>query len=341
MSGGPKPTPVPRPKPTPVRREAVAAPAPTPVRLPRGRSDRAQSGIPNPARSKRVAAEPMPVRRPPRDSDRAQGRIRHPARSKAPAPTPTPVGIDPRIKRRRIEVIRHNGRRRLYVLLTALGVVAVLVGLVGATQSPLLDVDHVEVTGAVHTPIPEVVAAGRLDTGPQMVDVDPKTVARRVEKLPWVASATATRQWPATVKITVVERKDVASIPAVDGKWAVADADGHVLAVVDGRPNTMPSVAGAPPATTAGVPLDPSGRMAMRVAAALPEELRSKTVELRVVDGGIDLALLEGGVVRLGEAPAQLSEKLDAAITVLRTLELRRIAVLDVRVPRAPVLTRR
>jgi cell division protein FtsQ len=338
VTGGPKPTPVPRPKPTPVRREAVTAPAPTPVRVPPERSRRAQSGIPNPARSKGPAAEPKPtpVRVPPADSDRAPGRMRPSARSKGPA------AIDPRIKRRRIEVTRHNGRRRLYVVLTALGVVAVLVGLVGATQSPLLDVDHVEVTGALHTPVPEVVAAGGLDTGPQMVDVDPKSVARQVEKLPWVASATATREWPATVKIAVVERKDVASTPAADGKWAVADADGHVLAIVDGRPNTMPSVAGAPLAKAAGVPLEPAGRMAMHVAAALPDELRSKTVELRVgADGGVDLALLEGAVVRLGEAPAQLSEKLDAAITVLRTLELRRIAVLDVRVPRAPVLTRR
>lgn len=312
MTGGPKPTPVPRPKPTPVRREAVVAPQPTPVRVP-------------------------PTQAPPR-----QARPKPVAKPVKPVAEAAPVIVDPRIKRRRIEVTRHNGRRRLYVLLAALGVVALLVGLVAATRSPLLDVDHVDVAGAVHTPYAEVVAAGRLDTGPQMLDVDPKVVARRVARLPWVASATATREWPATVKITVVERVDVASIPAVDGKWAVADAEGHVLAIVDGRPPTMPSVAGAGLARAAGDSLDPPGRLAMHVAAALPEELRTKTVELRVgADGGVDLALLGGGVVRLGEAPAQLAEKLDAAITVLRTLDLKRIDVLDVRVPRAPVLTRR
>lgn len=305
MSSGPKPTPVPRPKPTPVRRQAVTAPQPTPVQRP----DR---------------------------SDRAQGRIRPSARSNGT------VVVDPRVKRRRIEVARDAGRKRLHILLAGLGVVVLAVGLVGATQSPLLDVDHVEVTGATHTAYDDVVAAGGLDAGPQMLDVDTKGVARRVARLPWVASATAKREWPATVRIAVVERTDVASIPAVEGKWAVADAEGHVLEIVDGRPPTMPSVAGAGPAEAAGVRLGPRGRLAMQVAAALPAELRSKTVEVAVVpDGGIDLALLGGGVVRIGEAPAQLAEKLDAAVTVLRTLDLKAIGVLDVRVPRAPVLTRR
>lgn len=309
MSRDPKPTPVPRARPTPVRRDAVVArprpgpgPAPTPVRA---ASFRAQSDIPASARKEAVR-------------------------------------IDPRIKRRRIEVARDAGRKRLRVLFVSLGVVVLAVGLVMVTRSPVLDVDHVEVAGAVHTPYADIVTTGRLADSPQMLDVDTAAVARRIGKLPWVASATAKREWPATVRIDIVERKDVASLPAEGGKWAVSDADGHVLAVVDGRPDAMPSVAGAELADAPGAMLGARGRVAMQVAAALPFELRSKTIELVVLtDGTVDLAIVGGGVVRLGEVPAQLSDKLDAAVTVLRTLAPKSIGVLDVRVPRAPVLTRR
>ena len=311
MSRDPKPTPVPRARPTPVRRDAVVArprprpgpgPAPTPVRA---ASFRAQSDIPASARKEAVR-------------------------------------IDPRIKRRRIEVARDAGRKRLRVLFVSLGVVVLAVGLVMVTRSPVLDVDHVEVAGAVHTPYADIVTTGRLADSPQMLDVDTAAVARRIGKLPWVASATAKREWPATVRIDIVERKDVASLPAGEGKWAVSDADGHVLAVVDGRPDAMPSVAGAELADAPGAMLGARGRVAMQVAAALPFELRSKTIELVVLtDGTVDLAIVGGGVVRLGEVPAQLSFKLDAAVTVLRTLAPKSIGVLDVRVPRAPVLTRR
>ncbi|MDQ1437577.1 MAG: cell division protein FtsQ [Acidimicrobiaceae bacterium] len=256
-------------------------------------------------------------------------------------PSPTPARIDPRIKRRRIEVTRESGRRRLRMLGLSALVVLVAVGAVASTRSPLLNVDHVQVVGATHTPVEAVVAAGRLSDGPQMLDVNTSSVARRVGRLPWVASAKASRQWPATVRIVVTERKEAAGIPADNGRWAVADAGGHVLAVTDLRPDAMPSVAGVAPAGAPGTRLGPRGRAAVRVAAALPDELRSKTVELAYADdGGLDLRLLEGATVRMGDA-SQLAEKLDAAVTVLRTVDLKAVRVLDVRVPRAPVVTRK
>ena len=56
--------------------------------------------------------------------------------------------IDPRIRDRRIEVIREAGRRRLRVTLVIASAI-VVVGLAYLTvRSPLLDVDHIQVTGS-------------------------------------------------------------------------------------------------------------------------------------------------------------------------------------------------
>jgi cell division protein FtsQ len=249
--------------------------------------------------------------------------------------------MDPRIRRRRIEVKRGEGRRRLRILVGSVAVAALIVGVVGATRSPLMDVDHVVVTGGAHVTAEQIVAVAGLRDQPQLIDVGTKRVARKAESLPWVATATVIRQWPSTVKVHVTERMPAASLPAEGGRWAVADAGGRVLEVLDARPSTMPSVAGAPPAGGAGTRLSPAGREAMAVAAALTPDLRGITAELAVTaDGEIELHVVPAGVIRLGDA-SQLPDKLTAAATVLAGLAPKSWRVLDVRVPRAPVLARR
>jgi cell division protein FtsQ len=248
--------------------------------------------------------------------------------------------MDPRIKRRRIDVTRDAGRKRLHMLIGSVVAAVMAVGAVASTRSPVLDVDHVVVVGATHTTAEQVATAARLVDKPQLLDVNEHGVARRVERLPWVATATAHRQFPATVKVVVKERVVTASVPAHDGKWAVADGTGRVLELVDQRPG-IPLVAGTAPAQRAGTRLGPRGRDAMRVAAALPMELRSRTVEILVDPAGeVELHILPGGTIKLGPV-TRLDEKLQSAWTVLSGLDPRTLRVLDVRVPRAPVVIRR
>jgi cell division protein FtsQ len=249
--------------------------------------------------------------------------------------------MDPRIRHRRIAVKRDEGRRRLHILIASVAVIALVVGAVAATRSPLLDVDHVVVEGAEHTTIDQVVAVTRLGSKPQLIDVGTSGLAKRVRALPWVASAEAERQWPATVRIRVVERAPTASIEAEGGRWAVVDRTGRVLEVLDQRPATMPSVGGVGLPGPAGSRLGPSGRDAMAVAAALPEVVRGITTGVVVnEEGEIDLHVTPAAIVKLGDA-SQLADKMQAIATMLGGAAGKGWRVLDVRVPRAPVLTRR
>src|SRR4051794_7520367 len=122
------------------------------------------------------------------------------------APPPPRPPIDPRILERRVRVRRDEGRRRLRLLIAIVALAAVALVAWGITRSPLLDLDKVEVRGSTHTPVADVIAASRLRTGAAMTDLREGGIARRVERLPWVAGAHVVRHWPGTVTIALSER---------------------------------------------------------------------------------------------------------------------------------------
>ena len=105
--------------------------------------------------------------------------------------------IDPRIRDRRIEVIREAGRRRLRVTLIVASAI-VVVGLAYlAVHSPLLDVDHVRVTGTQRVSRDRRASTRRgVHTGDALLFVDTGAIARRVERLPWVEHATRAARLP-------------------------------------------------------------------------------------------------------------------------------------------------
>ncbi|MGH9179241.1 MAG: cell division protein FtsQ/DivIB [Acidimicrobiales bacterium] len=257
-------------------------------------------------------------------------------------PGPGPVRMDPRIRQRRLEVRREEGRRRRRALLVCLAVAVTLAGAAGATRSPLLDVDYVDVRGAEQTPRLEVLRAGGLDGHPAMVEVDSGSVARKVEALPWVRDATVRRDWPGTVRIDLTERRPAAVLPAGQGEWAVADAAGRVLAVGADKPAALPVIGGVPQPGPPGSSLGRDVRPALEVAASLPPALQPRVADVASVAGGqVELQLVPpGGVVRLGP-PSGLAEKLRVLQALLEQADLARLAVIDVRVPTAPALTRR
>lgn len=251
--------------------------------------------------------------------------------------------MDPRFRRRWIEVRRQEGRRRFRVLVGITAVVALGCGAWAATDSVLLDLDRVVVEGAIHTTPAEARFASGLRTGEPMLDVDEKMVARGVESLPWVQGATVHKQWPGQVRIRLVEREAVAVAPAEDGAVALVDRTGRVLEFVDAGPPDLPVLAGLAPAGAPGSTLGAEGVATLQVAVALPPELRARTAGLAPSPGAggeVELRLNPEGMVRLGP-PEDLDRKFTAIRAVLAQVDVRNLAVLDVRRPDSPVLTRR
>lgn len=257
----------------------------------------------------------------------------------APAPARPRLSIDPRIRQRRIDVRREEGRRRLRFLVGTVAVLFVAGAGAAATRSPLLDIDHVHVTGAVHTSDAAAVRAGRVDRGRLMIEVDTGSAARRIERLRWVASARVTREWPSTVRVEIVERTAVAAIAIADGAWAPVDRHGRVLDVMPERP-ALPALAGIPPLAADAVTAPRASRPTLSVIAAMPRGLAQHVAFAAATPGGLELTLHGGGVVRLGTA-TEVPAKLAAAAALFERVDPGGVATVDVRVPDAPVLTRR
>jgi cell division protein FtsQ len=244
--------------------------------------------------------------------------------------------MDPRLRQRWVETRRREGRRRLRV---AAGIVAV--GLLGgaswaAARSPVLDVDRLVVEGAARS------GAGTsgVRRGQPMLDIDRGAAARKVSALPWVLRAEVRREWPDTVRIRVSERLPVAVTRANAGAWALLDRSARVLAVVPSPPPGLAVLDGLPEAAAPGTRLGARAAEGLGVVTALPPALGARVAAVEVGDEGVSLRLAPVGEVRLGP-PEALGDKLQAALTVLGVVDGRTVATLDVRIPAAPVLTRR
>jgi len=253
--------------------------------------------------------------------------------------TPGPRPIDPRFRQRWVEVRRIEGRRRLRVLLILAGFISFALLAWGVSRSPLLDVDHVRVTGTVHTTPAQIGDASGIHNGIAMLDVDSGAAAARVRAMPWILRADVGRHWPATVTISVVERVPVAAVPAQAG-FAVVDRAGRVLATQPAPPAGLPVLLGLPPAGPASTRIGGRAADLLAVAQAMPPQVSQRVSGIAVADAGqVELRLQPSGIVRLGP-PDQLAQKMLATQTVLTQVDLTRLAVLDVRVPASPAITR-
>jgi cell division protein FtsQ len=246
--------------------------------------------------------------------------------------------IDPRIRARRIEVRRHEGRRRLQRLVDLGAVVAVALAFVGALWTPLLDVDAVRVAGADRTGAAAVARQAAIAVGDPLISVDVHDVGTRVAELPWVASVRVTRGVDGGVDLDVTERIPVATL-GTGASAVLLDLDGRVLGPVAEAPDVGPLVAleGLAAAPPAGGYVDGRAAEALALAAQVAAVAPGALAALDVDD--LSATLVQGGLVRFGDT-RQLDAKARSLRTVLEQVDLTCLAVLDLRLPGSPVLTR-
>ncbi len=248
-----------------------------------------------------------------------------------------PAPIDPRIRARRIEVRRDAGRRRLQRLVDVGAVLMVAAVFVGALWTPLLDVDEVTITGGERTGADAIAEAMGVQAGDPLISVDLSDAGDRVAALPWVAEVRLRRGLDGLVSIEVSERTPVAVVGS--GAPVVVDAEGRVLGAQAEAGLTGPLLAlrGASSVPAPGEYLPASADDALALAAhlarAAPEALTSLALE------GLTGTLAVGGEVRFGDG-RQLDAKVRSLRAALEQVDLTCLAVLDLRLPGSPVLTR-
>ncbi len=224
---------------------------------------------------------------------------------------------------------------------SALCATALVLGGSALVHSSLLSARHVVVSGERETTAAAVIAASGLTGAPPLIDIDSASVASAVERLPWVKRAVVRREWPESVKITVTESVPIAYASGAKGS-ALVDADGRVLAELSPGARLPADLVplGALPTPIPGAFVAPSEAAVLTVAGALPLSVLPQVAALtRLPELGVVAETHSGAEVVFGPA-ADLSAKMVALVTVLKSTSLAARQRLDLRVPAAPVLTR-
>jgi len=255
----------------------------------------------------------------------------------APGTADPATVVHPRVWQRRVAVLRDQGVRRLRWVVAGVAVLVVLCVLLLVLHTPLLALRNATVRGAQHTGTQAVLAAAGLLDDPPLIDVDPGTVAARVERLPWVAHAVVVRHWPDSVTITVTERVPLGSIARPGGGVAVVDASGRILAWQSAAPPGLVLDAPVSPGPPGAV-LAPTARPALQVGAALPAPLAGRVRDVAVDARGMVTLDLGGGVSAALGTTAELPAKLTAVASVLAGAPVKGPAVIDVTVPDEPTV---
>ncbi len=114
--------------------------------------------------------------------------------------------------------------------LLVLGVLLVALAAGGAYYRHTLRLARVEVVGARFSLPEDLVALARVDTAAFLYRLDPRVVADRVRRHPWVARAHATRLPDGTLEIEVAERVPVAlALDAAGQATHFLDAEGYAM----------------------------------------------------------------------------------------------------------------
>lgn len=248
------------------------------------------------------------------------------------------VTIDPRIAARRDAVDAERRRRRGRWWFALAIVIAVLAGAWAITRTALFDVDRIEVRGTVQTHVEDVVAASSIRLGEPLLEVDPSASARRVRELPWVDTATVSRDWNGLVTITVTERTFVAVVNDADGTGWLVDPTGRVLAP-DGSMDMIDTLIVGAVAESPGTTVEGADD-ALAVAALLTPGMRSRVATITIApDGSVTLGLRPQGTVELGP-PTDLAAKIASLRTVMAQVDQRDLESINVINPSTPVVRR-
>jgi cell division protein FtsQ len=236
------------------------------------------------------------------------------------------VSVTSRLRARR----RAERARTVRTLALLAAAVAVVVGTGWvALNSSLVAVEEVTVHGTSRLSVAEVLDAAAVQGGESLFGLDPDEVARRVERLPAVASVDVSRDWPHRVVITVTERRPVAVVTE-DGRSTLLDETGVAFARVARPPAGLVPVTLDAPVVAAGAD---DARAAMAVLGSLPARVRSQVAEMHAASPeSVSFELRNGRRVVWGSAADG-----DRKSTVLLALLHRDATVYDVSTPEVVV----
>ena len=199
---------------------------------------------------------------------------------------------------------------RMLIRLIVAALVSVGLGLL-LYFTPLMSARSVVVVGTGVVTREEVLDVAKVVPGTPLLQIDTDAVADRVAGIRRVASARVQREYPSTLRITIVERVPVVVKDFGDGPH-LFDRDGVDFATAPPPPG-LPYIEVANPG-----PADPPTKDALRVMTALSPEVVAQVSRIAAPSvAAITLTLTDGRTVVWGttDRTEEKAEKLTALLT--------------------------
>lgn len=202
--------------------------------------------------------------------------------------------------------------RGLMVLVWTVLLVTLFVGLgLLLYFTPIMAARNIVITGVGAVTQDEVISAAAVKQGTPLLQVNTDDVAERVATIRRVATARVQREYPSTLRITVVERVPVVVKDFPDGPH-LFDRDGVDFATAPPPPN-MPYIEVDNPG-----PSDPATKAALEVMTALPPDVAGQVARVSAPSvAAVTLTLADGREVVWGttDRTDEKAQKLAALLT--------------------------
>ncbi len=202
--------------------------------------------------------------------------------------------------------------RGLKLMVWTVVLVALFVGLgLLLYFTPIMAARNIVITGVGAVTQDEVIAAAAVKQGTPLLQINSDEVAERVATIRRVASARVQREYPSSLRITVVERVPIVVKDYPDGPH-LFDRDGVDFATAPPPPN-LPYLEADNPG-----PSDPPTKAALAVMTALRPEVAGQVARVSAPSvAGITLTLVDGREVVWGttERTEEKAQKLAALLT--------------------------
>lgn len=222
----------------------------------------------------------------------------------------------------------------------ALGLFVLLLASYAFLQSPFFALEKIELMGHNYLSETDVLEAGEINYGTNLIEIDVRSVSRALRELPVVADVRVSRRLPSTLVLRISERTPVAYVSGERGFWTI-DGDGKVLYRSDALTRALPLITAKPALTTnAGDTLDtPHLLAALRFAEALTIKGQTQLTEIHASSDGITAFTTDRITVNLGVS-GDMSEKATVLEALLARAAQGNLAIshVDVRHPRSPVV---
>lgn len=144
--------------------------------------------------------------------------------------------IEERAVTEKAPVRKKKKRRKKHYFLRMVVTLAIIVGIIYLLNSPLFDVQKIQVEGNSYFTSEQVIERSGLKTGVNVFfGVDKKDMKKALLADPYVKNITVERSLPDTVIIKLEERQEAAAIP-FSNQYIITDADGLVLRTTEVEP---------------------------------------------------------------------------------------------------------